>query len=156
MRVTALRVAAKVRGAVWQLLGPRTIGVRAVVMDEEDRVLLVRHTYGQPNWHLPGGGVKRREPLIAALHRELHEEVDLTVTGPVSLLGVYSNLSEGKSDHVAVFVVAQWSRATEVSRDPEIAESRFFALGGLPERTSPGTRRRLAEWRGERPLDFGW
>ena len=34
-----------------------TLGVRAVVIDANDRVFLVRHTYVS-GWYLPGGGVE--------------------------------------------------------------------------------------------------
>ena len=142
--IVLLRVAAQVRKLVWRVFGPRTIGIRGLVVDDQRRVLLVRHSYGRHAWHLPGGGVKRRETIERALHRELREEAGVEVTGPVRLLGTYSNLREGKSDHISVFVVERWRR--HESHDLEIAASGFFALTDLPETTTPGTRRRLAEW----------
>ena len=33
-----------------------TFGVRAAVIDAENRIFLVKHTY-VPGWYLPGGGV---------------------------------------------------------------------------------------------------
>ncbi|WP_375381315.1 hypothetical protein [uncultured Sphingomonas sp.] len=38
----------------WRIGKPRTIGVRAILLDQDDRVALVRHTYTD-GWYLPGG-----------------------------------------------------------------------------------------------------
>src|SRR6187200_446523 len=37
-----------------------SLGVRALVRDENGRILLIRHSYA-PGWLLPGGGVERGE-----------------------------------------------------------------------------------------------
>lgn len=156
IRVRMLRVADRVRRVVWRVLGPRTVGVRGLVVDAEGRVLVVRHSYGPPLWHLPGGGVKRRESLVEALERELHEEVAVTITGPVCLLGTYSNLFEGKSDHISVFVVDRWTRDTGAHGDAEITEIGCYSCADLPDDTSPGTRRRVEEWANGGGTSFEW
>lgn len=57
--------------------------VRAIVLDEGDRVLLCRFSIPEPVgtvvWAAPGGGVERGETPLAALRRELQEEVGLVV-----------------------------------------------------------------------------
>lgn len=159
MKVVALRIADRLRRIVWRAYGPRTIGIRGLVVDDDGNVLLVRHTYGPSTWHLPGGGVKRRETLLQALARELQEEVGVTITGPVRLHGTLSNMSEGKSDHISVFVVDRWSRDTRdgaATADAEIDAARRFPADALPPETSPGTRRRIEEWRDGQVAAFEW
>ena len=161
MNVLVLRVADRARRLVWKAFGPRVVGVRGIVVDagrEPNRVLLVHHSYGAAAWHLPGGGVKRRESIEDAVRREVREEAGIEVTGPVRLLGTYSNLREGKSDHISVFVIEQWRRHGEDEDDAEIAAKGFFEVTpeGLPDTTSPGTRRRLDEWAKGHVSTYEW
>ena len=159
----AFEVADRARRLMWKLIGPRTVGVRGIVVDDAGRVLLVRHTYGPALWHLPGGGVKRRESLVSALRRELFEEAGVIVEGTPVLHGVFSNLAEGKSDHVTVFVVREWrspgppEAAERSGASSEIESTRFFAANDLPPDVSRGTARRIAEWAaGAAASSFDW
>ncbi|WP_410821711.1 NUDIX hydrolase [Micromonospora sp. 050-3] len=57
---------------------------RAVVLNEDDRVLLLRLGIPDPAgmifvWITPGGGVEDGETPLAALRRELREEIGLTL-----------------------------------------------------------------------------
>lgn len=63
---------------------PRS-SARALMVDQDDRVLLCRHdlraTGGPIVWAAPGGGLEPGETLLAALRRELAEEVGFVLEG---------------------------------------------------------------------------
>jgi 8-oxo-dGTP pyrophosphatase MutT (NUDIX family) len=144
MKNPLLLAADGLRRSWWFVARPVTVGVLGLVVDEGGKVLLVEHTY-RNGWYLPGGGVRRREPLDEALRRELREEVGVEPAAAPRLHGVYWNFAESKSDYVAVFVVEHWSRSPVTSI--EIARDAFFGPDELPEDTSPAARRRIAELR---------
>jgi 8-oxo-dGTP pyrophosphatase MutT (NUDIX family) len=123
---------------------PLTIGVRIIVLDQAEHVLLVRHTY-TPGWHFPGGAVDPKETMAEAAVRELHEEALIGCQTEPDFVGVYLNLTENKSDHIAVFRATAWSPIDGKARPLEIAEAKFFPARDLPKGTTGGTRRRLNE-----------
>lgn len=128
---------------------PRTLGVRALVLDTKARIALVRHTYAD-HWYLPGGGVKRGESTTAGIARELTEELGLIEFAIEQVQGVYHSRREFKDDHVVVYVVRVETSAAEAITAvdaSEIEEVRWFALDSLPDGVSPATGRRIAEYR---------
>ncbi|MGE0599699.1 MAG: NUDIX domain-containing protein [Dehalococcoidia bacterium] len=137
----------------WRLFHPITLGARVALLRGEE-VLLIRHTY-RDGWYLPGGGVDKGESLEAAARREAEEEVGAEV-GELSLLGVYSNFSEHKSDHVAIFYTRDFTLG-EFTANNEIAARRWFSLHSLPAEVSSGTARRLQELAaGKAPVAGNW
>lgn len=55
------------------------LSVRAFIIDEQERILLVKHSANQM-WVLPGGHVEEWEDIYAALEREITEELALDIT----------------------------------------------------------------------------
>ncbi|MBO6635287.1 NUDIX domain-containing protein [Parvibaculum sp.] len=143
-RALVWKIARPLARLYWRLRRPLTAGVRGMVFNEKGRVLLVRHTY-IPGWYLPGGGVERGETMLTSLRRELEEEVGVMLTGEARLHGLYANFREFKSDHVALYVVADGDYEHRPRRSPEIAESAFFAPNALPEGITGSTARRIEE-----------
>lgn len=133
----------------WRVRRPRTLGVRALLLDPAGRVALVRHSY-RTGWYLPGGGVDRGESMAAAIRREISEETGIKPVAIDRILGLFHSRHEGKDDHVALFLAhagdGAWQRIG--AADPrEIEEAAWFALDSLPDGTSPATRRRIDAYR---------
>ncbi len=152
------RLAGKAARLFWFVTRPRTLGVRAIAFDPEGRVALVRHTYLH-GWYLPGGGVKKGESAMAAIRRELAEEVGIAEYRVECVLGAYHARVEHKDDHVIVYVVQVPAGAAGSLRGAdalEIAEAAWFPLDRLPDGLSPATRRRLDEFRSGAVADGDW
>lgn len=132
-----------------------TLGVRAIVRDEDGRVFLVRHSY-VPGWHLPGGGVEAGQTARAALEMELREEGNFQLGSEPVLLGIFHNLSAWKRDHVMLYLVENAHQTAPREPDHEIVECGFFPIGALPEGTTASTRRRLAELSDGVPVSAHW
>jgi 8-oxo-dGTP pyrophosphatase MutT (NUDIX family) len=128
----------------WRLTRGMTMGVRAVLLDGEDRVFLVRHTY-VPGWHFPGGGVEVGETALDALARECREEGCISLTGTPRLHGVFFNRKVSRRDHVLVYVARDFEILEAKRPDREIAEAGFFPVDRLPAGVAPATQRRLDE-----------
>lgn len=156
LRIAVYRVGIPIYKALRRILRPRVLGVRVLVEAPDGRIALVRHRY-TGDWHLPGGGVHRREGYTAAALRELREETGLVEVSLGEPLGVYLALNQGFDDNVVVFRAASGSATPLESEDlAEIDRADWFAPDALPPKTSGGTKRRVAEWRGERVVDGRW
>src|SRR5271154_1096728 len=127
----------RLRLAHWSFLitRPMTLGVRAVVIDRDEGVLLVRHGYVS-GWHFPGGGVEVGETCVESVTRELEEEASIALEGPPGLHGLFLNTQTSKRDHVAAYVVRNLRVLGERTPDWEIREARFFSRLALPEGTT--------------------
>jgi ADP-ribose pyrophosphatase YjhB (NUDIX family) len=132
-----------------------TLGVRGMVIDPENRIFLVRHSYVR-GWHMPGGGVEAGETMLEALAKELREEGNIVFTQEPRLLGIYLNQAASKRDHVAVYLLRAFEQTAPRLPDREIVETGFFPLDALPPDTTQATRRRIAEALSGVPVTQTW
>jgi 8-oxo-dGTP pyrophosphatase MutT (NUDIX family) len=139
----------------WRFARGMTLGVRALVLNGEDQVFLVKHSY-VGGWHLPGGGVEVGETFLDALTRELMEEGRIELTGVPALHGNFFNRRVSRRDHVAVYVVRQFRQDRPPEPNREIIASGFFAIDALPPDTTRGTRLRIAEVVDKTALSSDW
>lgn len=55
------------------------LSVHAVITDDAGRILLLKQTYGDLRWGLPGGSVDRGETVHQAIVRECVEELGCSI-----------------------------------------------------------------------------
>lgn len=139
----------------WRFSRGLTLGVRAVVLNGDGRVFLIKHSYAE-GWQLPGGGVEAGETLLEALARELAEEGNIELTGPPVLHGIYFHPFYSNRDHVTIYVVRNFRQTALPRPNREIVAHGFFPLDALPADTTTGTRARIAEVLTARPGPERW
>ena len=139
----------------WRFARGMTLGVRAVVLNADNEVFLVKHSYVS-GWHLPGGGVEVGETFLEALTRELMEEGRIELSGEPVLHGIFLNVHVSRRDHVAVYAVRQFRQDRPPEPNREITACGFFDARMLPPDTTEGTRRRIAEVLENRPQIATW
>jgi 8-oxo-dGTP pyrophosphatase MutT (NUDIX family) len=139
----------------WRFSRGLTLGARAVVLDGEGRVFLIKHAYVE-GWQLPGGGVEAGETLLEALARELSEEGNIELTGPAVLHSVYFHPRYSNRDHVTLYVIREFRQTAPPIPNREIAAHGFFPLDALPPDTTAGTRNRIAEVTTGKPASERW
>jgi 8-oxo-dGTP pyrophosphatase MutT (NUDIX family) len=128
----------------WRFARGMTLGVRAVVLDHDNRVFLVKHSY-VTGWHLPGGGVEVGETFRDALQRELAEEAGIELSGEPALHGLFFNGHVSRRDHVAVYLIRHFRQDRPPAPNREIVACGFFDVAALPADTTEGTRLRISE-----------
>lgn len=147
--------AGRILHVYWRFARGLTLGVRALVIDPQGRVFLVKHSYTR-GWHFPGGGVEVGETMIEALVRELAEEGNIELLGPPQFHGVFFNSRISRRDHVALFVVRDFRQDAPPVPTHEIVATGFFPLDDMPNDTTAGTRARIAEIFGGAPVGDRW
>ncbi|WP_454190895.1 NUDIX hydrolase [Paenibacillus sp. Marseille-Q7038] len=104
-------------------------GVHAIILNEKDQVLILKRTYGNKGWSLPGGGVDPGETIHEALIRECREELGLDIYDIV-LTGFYyhSNLNA----QVGIFRCSITSN-NEINLSSEDSDYKWVALTELSD-----------------------
>ncbi|MEA2519629.1 MAG: hypothetical protein QOF49_1709 [Chloroflexota bacterium] len=95
------------------------LAVGAVVLDGDDRVLLVgqhRYTLDAYSWEIPEGGVPPDEPPLDGARRELREETGVEADGWRELLRFH--LSNSVSDEAGVVFAARAVRVGDAAPEP--------------------------------------
>jgi 8-oxo-dGTP pyrophosphatase MutT (NUDIX family) len=136
------RVAHRARRQWWRVRRPRRSSVNVVVINDDGRVLLVRHSYGPPVWSLPGGGIDRGEDPEKAAMREVREELGCGLAGLTAIDASEERIA-GSRDLQHVF--AARLEGTPVPDMREIVAVAFADPENLPDSCGRRTRERIAQ-----------
>jgi len=92
------------------------IGVTGIFFDNTQRVLLLKHTYRQTSWSLPGGYLKAKEHPAEGLEREIMEESGLVVSADRQLK-TRTDRQTARLDlcYVGAFIGGEFKSSSEVS-----------------------------------------
>lgn len=103
------------------------IGVTGVILNNNNEILLFKHTYRAHSWSLPGGYLKKGEHPKEGLEREIKEESNFVVSADEQLK-TRTDREGARIDmcYVGKFIGGEFVPSSEVS------EFGFFAIENLP------------------------
>lgn len=103
------------------------VGVTGIIYNDQNEVLLLKHTYRSHAWSLPGGYLKTGEHPREALEREIKEETNLVVSVDESLK-TRTDRDSARLDmcYTGILIGGDFVASNEVS------EYGFFTLEKLP------------------------
>ncbi|MDB5189671.1 MAG: hypothetical protein JWL82_628 [Parcubacteria group bacterium] len=109
----------------WQMTLPQAEGVKLLIECDE-KFLMIRETYGPQHWTFPGGRMKHHETPEDAARRKAKEEVGVTL-GDTEYLGSYFHTRQYKRDAICVFC-AKTESFEHTPSTTNVAESAWFTL----------------------------
>lgn len=113
------------------LFKPVGIGVRTIILNDMNEVLLIEHTY-KHGLYFPGGGVKKYEELDEASRREVKEEVNVDIENQY-LFGVYRDITFDTNDVLFVFVASTGKNGEQIIADQiEIKSAKWYKYDKIP------------------------
>lgn len=103
------------------------VGVTGIIFNDQNEILLFKHTYRSHAWSLPGGYLKAKEHPREALEREIKEESGLVVSIDEPLK-TRTDRDSARLDmcYTGVLIGGDFTPTHEVS------EYGFFTLDKLP------------------------
>lgn len=103
------------------------VGVTGIIFNDQDEILLFKHSYRSHSWSLPGGYLKAGEHPSEGLEREIKEESGLVVSVDEQLK-TRTDREVARLDmcYIGVFIGGEFKPTHEV------VEYGFFAQDSLP------------------------
>ncbi len=103
------------------------VGTTGIILNKENEVLLLKHTYRQNKWSLPGGYMKATEHPTEGLEREIEEESGLIVSIDQEIK-IRADRETARLDiaYIGAYIGGEFKASNEVS------EAGFFSFEDLP------------------------
>ena len=103
--------------------------VAAIIFNEQNQILLFRHTYRKFEWGLPAGGLEYREQPKDAIQREFLEETGMEI----KVERLLTVVSAHESPHVSMIYLCSIMQGV-FQESHEISEIKYFDVNDLPGR----------------------
>ena len=120
----------KLHRIYWFITRPKTRGVKVIIFNPENKILMVRLTYYPNTWTFVGGGVNKNEQPEDAILRECEEEVGIKLDN-VEFVKTLDFNHEYKKDTLFIYKARVSNFDFQIDRK-EVAEARWFDLSDLP------------------------
>jgi ADP-ribose pyrophosphatase YjhB (NUDIX family) len=130
------------------------VGVTGVIFNKEDKVLLLKHTYRQTEWSLPGGYLKRGEHPQEGVSREILEETGMHVR----IKKIIKTSHDPTTARLDISCYGTFVRG-KFKPSVEVSEYGFFSYEKLPhigKRQKKLIERVLVEERGYKINKINW
>jgi 8-oxo-dGTP diphosphatase len=103
------------------------VGTTGIVFNNKNEILLLKHTYRQNQWSLPGGYMKATEHPSEGLEREIKEESGLIVSIDKEMK-IRADRETARLDiaYIGTHIGGKFESSTEVSK------ADFFSFENLP------------------------
>ena len=113
----------------WFIFRPKIRGVKCVIQ-YQNKLLFVRHSYGTGRWTFPGGKIKSDESAETAVKREVQEELGIELHAVVDFGEIYNEIYH-KKDTITCFTARVENEEFKVDGE-EIIEAKWFSIDDLP------------------------
>ena len=122
-----------------------SIGIGAVVIDKNNRILLVKrgHPPGEGYWAVPGGHLEYGEHIIEACLRELEEETSIRgiPLGVIWVDEITPNDYPGCDEHFVLIDLLVEPLTTKAVPGSDAVQAGFYELSDPPSPITPPTSR---------------
>lgn len=103
------------------------VGATGIVFNDKNEVLLLKHTYRQNAWSLPGGYLKGREHPFEGLEREIEEESGFIVSIDTEL----KVRTDRESSRLDICSIGKYMGGA-FKPSAEVSDFGFFSFDKLP------------------------
>lgn len=103
------------------------VGVTGIIFTNDNKILLLKHTYRKIAWGLPGGYIKAKEHPKEALEREIEEETGLIISADMRYK-IRTDRDSARLDIVYIGALI----GGEFKPSHEVIEVGYFTVDTLP------------------------
>ena len=103
------------------------VAVQGIVMNDKNEILLLKHTYRQLPWGMPGGWMEYESPEEGIV-REVFEETSMKIKAEKIITSKYSS----NPHRIDIYIKCSYIEG-EFKESPEVSDYGFFKVGCWPK-----------------------